>query len=92
MTDRWRFPSGGSEPGYKILFLTHSDIVSIGRVEFLYLPRSSKHAAERVDGASRAWVVGGCCCQAKGLSDFKIEASGSWQPLPFMCSVWLSML
>lgn len=35
---------------------------------------------------------GGCCCQAKGLSDFKIEASGSWQPLPFMCSVWLSML
>lgn len=32
------------------------------------------------------------CCQAKGLSDFKMEASASWKPLPFMCSVWPSML
>lgn len=31
-------------------------------------------------------------CQANGLSDFRMEMSASWQPFPFMCSVWLSML
>lgn len=71
--------------------LIASGIVSKGRGEFPCLPRSSKHAAvfKWGDGAGRVWEE---CRQAKGLSDFKIEASVSWQPLPFMCSVWLSML
>ena len=45
---------------------------------------------EGVWGLDIAWKE--CCPQAKGLSDLKMEASASWKPLPFMCSVWLSML
>lgn len=34
----------------------------------------------------------GLRCQAKGLSDFNMQGSVSWKPLPFMCSEWPSML
>lgn len=46
----------------------------------------------RAECGGGAGLGGPGCRQAKGLSDFKMEASVSWQPLPFMCSVWLSML
>lgn len=51
-----------------------------------HLQEDTHAAVLKGGGASRE-----CWCQAKGLSDFKM-ASASWQPLPFMCSVWPSML
>lgn len=80
--------------------------IGVSRKGCFWLSRSSKHADVLPGGWSWWWWRGGggdagwpelrgsvlSACQAKGLSDLKMQASVSWQPLPFMCSVWLSML